>query len=102
MPVSHRGGGVHPHVKFPAFPPFPPAIWRPWTSRLPAECVVPAADDKRAVALEASMLMNIMPILSRRRSTDIPHNIAHICQPEDQTISKIAPMPQPYPLPLFT
>jgi len=48
--------------------------------RLPAERVVQAADDERAAPLEASMSMNIMPILSRRRSADIRHNIAQACQ----------------------
>src|SRR5260370_23115959 len=102
MPVSPRGCAVHPHVKFPAFPPFPPVIRRPWTSRLPAECVVPAPDDTRAVALEASMLMNIMPILSRRRSTDIRHNIAHICQAEPENISRMASRAHLHTLAVFT
>jgi hypothetical protein len=48
------------------------------TSRLQAERVVQAADDDRG--REASMLMNIMPILSRRRSVGIRHNIAQACQ----------------------
>jgi hypothetical protein len=39
-----------------------------------------AADDERAATLEVSMLMNIMPILSRRRSVRIRHNIAQDCQ----------------------
>jgi hypothetical protein len=51
-----------------------------WTSRLPAECIMQAADDERAATLEVSMLMNIMPILSRRRSVKIRHNIAQDCQ----------------------
>src|SRR5260370_19334992 len=102
LPVSPRGCAVHPHVKFPAFPPFPPVIWRPWPSRVPAACVMPAADDKRDVALEASMLMNIMPILSRRRSTGIRHNIAHICQAEGENISRMASMAQPCTLAVFT
>jgi hypothetical protein len=33
-----------------------------------------------AATLEVSMLMNIMPILSRRRSVRIRHNIAQDCQ----------------------
>ena len=57
-----------------------PAISQPWTSRLPAERAVQAADDERAAPLEASMSMSIMPILSRRRSAGIRHNIAQFCQ----------------------
>jgi len=49
-------------------------------SRLSAERGVPAADGERAATLEASMLMDIMPILSRRRSAGIRHNIAQFCQ----------------------
>jgi hypothetical protein len=33
-----------------------------------------------AAPVEVSMLMNIVPILSRRRSTGIRHNIAQFCQ----------------------
>ncbi|HEX9524889.1 MAG TPA: hypothetical protein VF949_18070, partial [Reyranella sp.] len=63
---------------------------------------MPAPDDTRAVALEASMLMNIMPILSRRRSTDIRHNIAHICQAEPENISRMASMAHLHTLAVFT
>jgi hypothetical protein len=38
--------------------------------------VVSAAAADRAAPAEASMLMNIMPILCRRRSAGISHNIA--------------------------
>jgi hypothetical protein len=41
---------------------------------------VQVVDDERAAPLKASMLMNIMPILSRRRSAGIRHNIAQDCQ----------------------
>jgi hypothetical protein len=64
----------------PPLRPFPPVIWRPWTSQPQAKRVVQAADDERAAPPEASMSMNIMPILSRRRSAGIRHNIAQFCQ----------------------
>jgi hypothetical protein len=38
--------------------------------------IVPAAAAGRAAPAEESMLMNIMPILGRRRSAGISHNIA--------------------------
>jgi hypothetical protein len=38
--------------------------------------VVQEAGDERTAAFEASMLTNILPILSRRRSADIRHNMA--------------------------
>jgi hypothetical protein len=60
---------------FPPFPPFPPIIWPP------TERVVQAADDAPAAALEAPMLMKVMPVPCRRRSADIRHNIAQDCQP---------------------
>jgi hypothetical protein len=58
--------------RFPLFPPFPPLPSRSWTSRPPSERVVQAR--------EASMVMNIMPILCRPRSAGIRHNIAQFCQ----------------------
>jgi hypothetical protein len=42
--------------------------------------IVAAAAANRAAPVEASMPMNIMPILSRRRSAGIRHNIAQFCQ----------------------
>jgi hypothetical protein len=62
--------------RFPPFPPFPPVIWRPWTRRRQSVRVVPAAAADRAAPIEEAMLMNIMPILCRRRSAEISHNIA--------------------------
>jgi len=50
------------------------------TSRRQSVRVVPLAAVDRAVPVEASRLMNIMPILSRRRSASIRHNIAQDCQ----------------------
>jgi len=58
--------------RFPPFAPFPPLISRFWTSRPQFGRVVQAS--------EASMVMNIMPILSRPRSAGIRHNIAQFCQ----------------------
>jgi len=49
--------------------------------------VVQAADGDRAAALETSMLMNIMPILSRRSSAGIRHNIAQFCQEASVIVS---------------
>jgi hypothetical protein len=63
-----------PGKGFPTFPTFPPDIWPP------AERVVQAADDARAAALEAPMLMKVIPIPCRRRSAFIRHNIAQFCQ----------------------
>jgi hypothetical protein len=48
-------------------------------SRRQSVRVVPAAAD-RVAPVEVSMLMNIVPILSRRRSAGIRHNIAQFCQ----------------------
>jgi hypothetical protein len=69
--------------RFPPFPPFPPLVLRPRTSRRQSGCVVPAAATDRAAPDEASMLMNIMPILCRRRSAGISHNIAQERQAKD-------------------
>jgi hypothetical protein len=46
-----------PGKGFPTFPTFPPVIWPP------TERVVRAADDARAAALDAPILMKVMPIL---------------------------------------
>jgi hypothetical protein len=50
-----------------------------------------AADDDCAAALEASMVMNILPILSRRRSADIRHNIAQFCQVQGDVLPTLSP-----------
>ena len=74
--ATSSAGPVFPKdSRFPPFAPFPPLIWRPWTSRRQSVRVVPAAAADRAAPVEASILMNIMPILCRR-SAGISHNIA--------------------------
>ncbi len=81
LPIRPRANPAAPaEIKFPPFPPFPPVIWRPWTRRLPAECVMQAADGERTATLEVSMLMYMLPILSIRVSAGIRHNIAPDCQ----------------------
>jgi hypothetical protein len=53
--------------------------------------VAQAADGDGAAALETSMLMNIMPILSRRRSAGIRHNIAQFCQVQGDVLLALSP-----------
>jgi len=65
---------------FRPFRPFRRSFGGPWTSRLPAECGMQAADDERAATFEVSMLVNMMPILCPRVSARIRHNIAQFCQ----------------------
>ena len=51
--------------------------------RRPAARIVPATAADRAAPDEASLVMNIMPILSQRRSAGISHNIAQERQEEN-------------------
>ena len=77
-------GPVFPaESRFPTFPPFPPLLGRPWTSRRQSVRTLPAAATDRGAPVEESMLMNIMPILCRRRSAGISHNIAQERQVQD-------------------
>jgi hypothetical protein len=45
----------------------------------------------RTAPVEQSLLMNIMPILSRRRSAGIRHSIAQFCQVQGDGLPPLSP-----------